>query len=58
MPTHGSVTKAGKVRSQTPIVEGVVRKSPSPKLRNRSKYRARFILKRSPGQNYKRRRRR
>jgi small subunit ribosomal protein S30e len=55
MPTHGSVTKAGKVRSQTPIVEGKERTSPSPKKRNRKNYRKRFILKKNPGQGRRRR---
>ena len=27
MPTHGSLTKAGKVRGQTPKIEGKKRKS-------------------------------
>lgn len=35
MPTHGSLTKAGKVRSQTPKIEGTPKKSPIPRRRNR-----------------------
>lgn len=35
MPTHGSLTKAGKVRGQTPKIEGTLRKSPIPRRRNR-----------------------
>ncbi len=54
MPTHGSVAKAGKVRSQTPVVEGRERKSPSSKLRNGRNYRVKFILKRNPGRGYRR----
>ena len=38
MPTHGSLTKAGKVRAQTPKIEGTPRRSPSPRRRNRSNY--------------------
>ncbi|MEM3590367.1 MAG: 30S ribosomal protein S30e, partial [Candidatus Bathyarchaeia archaeon] len=30
MPTHGSITKAGKVRSQTPKIQGRERRSPIP----------------------------
>lgn len=35
MPSHGSITKAGKVRSQTPKLEARPRKSPFPRMRNR-----------------------
>lgn len=35
MPTHGSLTKAGKVRAQTPKIEGNPKKSPIPRKRNR-----------------------
>jgi len=38
LPTHGSMTKAGKVRKQTPKIEPKPRKNPSPRMRNRSKY--------------------
>ena len=38
MPTHGSLTKAGKVRAQTPKIEGIPKKAPTPKKRNRSNY--------------------
>ncbi|MEM0440022.1 MAG: 30S ribosomal protein S30e [Candidatus Caldarchaeum sp.] len=38
MPSHGSITKAGKVRSQTPKLEAKPRKSPSPRQRNRFNY--------------------
>jgi small subunit ribosomal protein S30e len=38
MPSHGSITKAGKVRSQTPKLEAKPRKSPFPRMRNRSNY--------------------
>jgi len=35
MPSHGSITKAGKVRSQTPKIEAKPRKGIAPRLRNR-----------------------
>jgi small subunit ribosomal protein S30e len=38
MPTHGSLTKAGKVRAQTPKIESTPRKSLSPRRRNRANY--------------------
>ena len=51
MPTHGSLTKAGKVRGQTPKVEGRKIVGTNSKLRNKSNFRKRFILSRGPGQN-------
>ncbi len=39
MPTHGSLTKAGKVRGQTPKVEGRKRVGTSSSLRNKSNFR-------------------
>ncbi|MEM0482567.1 MAG: 30S ribosomal protein S30e [Nitrososphaerota archaeon] len=38
MPSHGSITKAGKVRSQTPKIEPRPHKSPTPRERNRNNY--------------------
>ena len=38
MGTHGSMTKAGKVRKQTPKIEGKNKKNLSPRLKNRLKY--------------------
>ena len=35
MPSHGSITKAGKVRSQTPKIEAKPRKGVIPRIRNR-----------------------
>jgi small subunit ribosomal protein S30e len=55
MPTHGSLTKAGKVRSQTPKLEAKPKASKIPKVRNKRTYDKRFILKRKPGQNWMRR---
>jgi small subunit ribosomal protein S30e len=43
MPTHGSLTKAGKVRAQTPKIEGTPKKSPTPKQRNRTNYLNRIV---------------
>ncbi|MGD0643890.1 MAG: 30S ribosomal protein S30e [Candidatus Bathyarchaeia archaeon] len=52
MPTHGSLSKAGKVRSQTPKIQAQPKTSPSPKNRNRRNYDKRVILQRKPGQNW------
>ncbi len=38
MPTHGSLSKAGKVRSQTPKIQGTPKTAPSPKTRNRRNF--------------------
>jgi len=43
MPTHGSLTKAGKVRAQTPKIDGTPRRSPTPRRRNRVNYVKRFL---------------
>jgi len=56
MPTHGSLTKAGKVRAQTPKVEGRERKSLAPRRRNRSNYVKRHLA--APRGGFRRRRRR
>ncbi|MGD8543897.1 MAG: 30S ribosomal protein S30e [Candidatus Bathyarchaeota archaeon] len=61
MPTHGSLSKAGKVRSQTPKFERTLKKSRIPRLRCRRNYEKRVILQREVGQNLggsRRRRRR
>ncbi|UCC32875.1 MAG: 30S ribosomal protein S30e [Candidatus Bathyarchaeota archaeon] len=63
MPTHGSLSKAGKVRQQTAKmqIEGRTRKSKMPRVGLRRKYEKRIILQRNPGQSWKqqdRRRRR
>ncbi|KAG2475696.1 MAG: 30S ribosomal protein S30e [Thaumarchaeota archaeon] len=58
MPTHGSLTKAGKVKGQTPKVEGRVRIGTNAIIRNKENFRKRFTLKRYPGQNKPGRRRR
>ncbi|MGC8601399.1 MAG: 30S ribosomal protein S30e [Thermoprotei archaeon] len=43
MPSHGSVTKAGKVRQATPKVEKMPHRDPVPRLKNRVKYLKRFV---------------
>ncbi len=48
--SHGSLTKAGKVRSQTPKVEGKERRTPIPRLRNRRNYLKRVLQGTAPGQ--------
>ncbi len=41
--SHGSLTKAGKVRESTPKVHGRVRRTPIPRIRNKRNYVRRFI---------------
>jgi small subunit ribosomal protein S30e len=51
--THGSTTKAGKVRMQTPKIPPTVKhKKLGPRVRNRRKYYKREILEREVGQNW------
>jgi small subunit ribosomal protein S30e len=50
MPTHGSLTKAGKVRGQTPKIQGKSRLRPTAKIRNKDNFVKRFEKKRLPGQ--------
>ncbi len=52
--SHGSLTKAGKVRDQTPKVPRKERHSPIPRKRNKSNYRKRIVLGLQPGQPTKR----
>jgi small subunit ribosomal protein S30e len=51
MATHGSLTKAGKVRGQTPKIEGRKKINIHSMQRIKSNYRKRFVLQRTPGQN-------
>ena len=51
MATHGSLTKAGKVRGQTPKVEGRKIVGTNSKLRNKSNFKKRSVLTKLPGQN-------
>ena len=55
MPSHGSLTKAGKVRSQTPKIEPKPKKNKPPRIRNRMKY---LIALQKARQPTRRRRRR
>jgi len=62
MPSHGSLSKAGKVRSITPKLEARERHSTGPRVNNQSAYYKRFVLNResgqySPGQRRRKRRR-
>lgn len=50
MPSHGSVAKAGKVRKQTPKVEGADRSKASPRIRGRLNYVKRILHNRPMGQ--------
>ena len=50
MPTHGSLTKAGKVRGQTPKIQGKPRASLVSKSRNKNNFIKRFEKRRLPGQ--------
>jgi len=43
MPSHGSLTKAGKVRSQTPKIPAKPHRSPIPRHRNRRNYFKRVV---------------
>lgn len=53
--THGSTTKAGKVRGQTPKVPKSVEHSKNsfPRKANHRKYFSREVLMRKAGQNWK-----
>ncbi|MCL5788830.1 MAG: 30S ribosomal protein S30e [Candidatus Marsarchaeota archaeon] len=46
MPSHGSLTKAGKVRSSTPKVEPKPRRSSVPRIRKRAIYFKRLVYRR------------
>ncbi|PWI48628.1 30S ribosomal protein S30 [Candidatus Heimdallarchaeota archaeon B3_Heim] len=48
--SHGSLTKAGKVRNQTPKVEGRKRKGLTPILRNKKNYIKRIVRDMPVGQ--------
>jgi small subunit ribosomal protein S30e len=52
LPTHGSITKAGKVRSQTPKIDARERHSTIPRIRGKNNAKKRLILDRKPGQNW------
>ncbi|HVP41644.1 MAG TPA: 30S ribosomal protein S30e [Candidatus Krumholzibacteriaceae bacterium] len=52
MPTHGSLSKAGKVRGQTPKIAPQEKTKPGPRVRTRRTYEKRVILQRKSGQNW------
>lgn len=52
MPTHGSLSKAGKVRSQTPKIEPLPKTGKPPRIRVKRNYEKRIMLQRKPGQNW------
>ena len=52
MPTHGALSKAGKVRSQTPKIQATSKKGVCPRVKNRRNYEKRLMLQRKPGQNW------
>jgi len=58
MPSHGSLSKAGKIRALTPKVESRDRHSAIPRVSNHNKYHKRFVLDRGNGQYKPGRRRR
>lgn len=65
MPSHGALSKAGKVRRITPIVKKEREKrNDSPRIKNRKKYYRRFLLretiqmKSSKGKSHERKRQR
>lgn len=43
MPTHGAMTKAGKVRKETPKIEPKPKKNPPPRIRNRIEFTRRVL---------------
>ncbi len=49
MPSHGSITKAGKVRNATPKIPPKPKKSPIPRRRNRRNYKRRILAAASAG---------
>jgi small subunit ribosomal protein S30e len=51
MPTHGALSKAGKVRSQTPKSRSQEKTKFNPKARNRRNYEKRIVLQRKADQN-------
>ncbi len=48
--SHGSLTKAGKVRESTPKVHGRERHTPIPRVRNKRNYVKRVVKGRVSGQ--------
>ncbi|MGD9381402.1 MAG: 30S ribosomal protein S30e [Candidatus Thorarchaeota archaeon] len=48
--SHGSLTKAGKVRESTPKVHGRERHTPIPRVRNKRNFTKRFVKGKMVGQ--------
>jgi len=57
MPTHGSLSKAGKIRSLNGPRKDKSTPNPNPRINNKRKYNNRIILQRGIGQYYPNRRR-
>ncbi len=57
MPSHGSITKAGKVRNQTPKIPAKPRKNMAPRPRNRREYIRRVLEAQAQAPTRRRRRR-
>ncbi|HUV98210.1 MAG TPA: 30S ribosomal protein S30e [Candidatus Paceibacterota bacterium] len=53
MPTHGSLSKAGKVRGQTPETQSTPKKNSMPRMRSRRNFEKRIILQRKSGQDWR-----
>ena len=47
MPSHGSLTKAGKVRNQTPKIPPKGKKNKPPRIRNRLEFVVRVVKPKS-----------
>ncbi|MDD1776279.1 MAG: 30S ribosomal protein S30e [Candidatus Methanomethylicus sp.] len=58
MPSHGSLTKAGKVRSQTPKVPAKERHGLTPRHRNKKNFLKRMVYASPEDEKQKRRGRR
>ena len=56
MPTHGSLTKAGKVRGQTPKIAPLEKKNPTPRARNSKNYDRRVLHPVEKARGFRRRR--
>ena len=57
MPSHGSLSKAGKVRSQTPKIPAKPKKRPNPRRLNRARYFRRVVYPQLHPEVLRRRRR-
>lgn len=57
MPSHGALSKAGKVRSITPKTQSKKRGSSGPRVNNRKLYYKRYILARDDQYSHRGKRR-